>query len=153
MSLSMAKVVRFHEVGDASVLKIEELPVAEPGEHELRFKVEAIGLNRADVMFRNGAYLEAPEFPSRLGYEAAGIVDAVGPSVTDFKVGDRVSTIPAFSMGQYGVYADRVVVPVHALAKCPEPFTAQQSASIWMQYITAYGALLDVGQLKQGQPL
>jgi len=151
MSVPKAKVVRFHEIGDASVLKIEDLPVAEPGEHELRIKVAAIGLNRAEIMFRNGAYLETPELPSRLGYEAAGIVDAIGNNVTNFKVGDRVSTIPAFSMGQYGVYAEYAVVPVLAVAKCPESLTMQQSASIWMQYLTAYGALVDIGQLKQGQ--
>lgn len=151
MNSSTAKVVRFHQTGDASVLKIEDLPVTEPGEHELRIKVEAIGINRAEVMFRNGAYLETPELPSRLGYEAAGIVDAVGKNVSEFKVGDRVSTIPAFSMGQYGVYGERVVVPVNAVAKCPESLTTQQSTAIWMQYITAYGALVDIGQLKQGQ--
>lgn len=151
MNSSTTKVVRFHKTGDASVLKIEELPVPEPDEYELRIKVEAIGLNRAEVMFRNGAYLETPLLPSRLGYEAAGIVDAVGQHVTDFKVGDRVSTIPAFSMGQYGVYAERIVVPINAVAKCPESFTSQQSASIWMQYITAYGALIDIAQLKPKQ--
>ena len=151
MKSSTAKVVRFHETGDASVLKIEDLPVAEPGEHELRIKVEAIGLNRAEIMFRNGAYLETPQLPSRLGYEAAGIVDAVGKQVTDFKVGDRVSTIPAFSMGQYGVYAEYAVVPVHAVAKCPESLTMQQCTAIWMPYLTAYGGLIDIGQLKQGQ--
>jgi len=151
MNASTAKVVRFHETGDASVLKIEELPVAEPGEHELRIKVEAIGLNRAEIMFRNGAYLETPQLPSRLGYEAAGVVDAIGKHVTDFKVGDRVSTIPSFSMGQYGVYAEYAVVPVHAVAKLPESLTMQQGTSIWMQYLTAYGALVDIGQLKPGQ--
>ncbi len=150
MSTFITKVVRFHKTGDASVLKIEELPVAEPGEYELRFKVEAIGLNRAEVMFRSGAYLETPQFPSRLGYEAAGVVDAVGESVTHFKVGDRVSSIPAFSMGRYGVYAEHAVLPANAVAKCPESFNAQQSASIWMQYITAYGALIEIGQLKKG---
>ncbi|VAW53649.1 Quinone oxidoreductase [hydrothermal vent metagenome] len=151
MSSFITRVVRFHKAGEASVLKIEALPVAEPSEHELRFKVEAIGLNRAEVMFRKGAYLEMPQFPSRLGYEAAGVVDAVGKSVTHFKVGDRVSSIPAFSMGQYGVYAEHVVLPAKAVAKCPESFSAQQSASIWMPYITAYGALIEIGQLKKGQ--
>lgn len=151
MNSSTTKVVRFHQTGDASVLKIEDLPVTEPDEYELRIKVEAIGLNRAEVMFRKGAYLETPQLPSRLGYEAAGIVDAVGKHVTEFNVGDRVSTIPAFSMGQYGVYAERVVVPINAVAKCPESLTTQQSAAIWMQYITAYGALINIGQLKQGQ--
>jgi len=151
MDSSTAKVVRFHKTGSASVLKIEDLPVTKPGKHEIRIKVEAIGLNRAEVMFRSGAYLETPQFPSRLGYEAAGIIDAVGEHVCDFKVGDRVSTIPAFSMGQYGVYAERVVVPMNAVVKYPESFTAQQGASIWMQYLTAYGALINIGQLKPEQ--
>lgn len=151
MGSTTAKVVRFHETGDASVLKIEHLPIAEPGEHELRIKVAAIGLNRADVMFRNGAYLETPQTPSRLGYEATGVVDSVGRLVTDFKAGDRVSTIPSFSMGRYGVYAEYAVIPVHAAVKCTESLTVQQNAAIWMAYITAYGALIDIGQLKQGQ--
>ena len=75
----MPKIVRFHETGPAEVLKLENLPLTEPGEGEVRLKVEAIGLNRADVMFRQGQYLQSPELPSRLGYEAAGIVDVVGP--------------------------------------------------------------------------
>ena len=100
----MPKIVRFHETGGAEVLKVEDLPLAEPGKGEVRLKVEAIGLNRAEIMFRKGKYLEAPQLPSRLGYEAAGIVDAVGPGISGIHIGDRVSTIPSFSMGQYGVY-------------------------------------------------
>ena len=73
------------------MLKVEDLPLTEPGEGEVRLKVEAIGLNRAEVMFREGQYLEEPEFPSRLGYEAAGVVDAVGPGTKGIQVGDRVS--------------------------------------------------------------
>ena len=57
----MPKIVRFHELGQADVLKLEELPLAEPEEGELRIKVEAIGLNRAEVIFRKGQYLESPE--------------------------------------------------------------------------------------------
>ena len=71
----MPKIVRFYETGGAEVLKIEELPLVEPGEGEVRLSVEAIGLNRAEVMFRQGQYLENPEMPSRLGYEARCIVD------------------------------------------------------------------------------
>lgn len=151
MSASQVKVVRFHKTGDASVLKIELEPVQTPGEGEVRIKAEAIGLNRAEVMFRYGAYLETPQLPSKLGYEAAGVIAAVGKNVTAFKVGDRVSTIPGFSMSQYGVYGESPVVPVYAVAKYPENFSAQQGTSIWMQYITAYGALVDVGQLAKGQ--
>jgi len=146
-----SRAVLFHETGDAKVLKIESVVMPTPTKDELRIKVEAIGLNRAEVMFRNGAYLEAPQFPSRLGYEAAGIVDAVGGNVSEFKVGDKVSTVPAFSMGQFGVYGEHVVVPVAAVARTPDGFSPQQAAAIWMQYLTAYGALIHYGQLQKGQ--
>ena len=85
----MPKIIRFHETGTAEVLMVENLPVTEPGEGEIRLKVKAIGLNRAEVMFRQGQYLETPEFPSRIGYEAAGIVDAVGIGVSNVQIGDR----------------------------------------------------------------
>ena len=78
----MPEIIRFHATGSADVLKIEDLPLTEPGEGEVRLNVEAFSLNRADIMFRQGQYLDEPELPSRLGYEAAGIVDAVGPGTT-----------------------------------------------------------------------
>ncbi len=145
----MPKHVLFYETGGADVLKVEELPLKEPGQGEVRLKVEAIGLNRAEIMFRNGQYLQVPEFPSRLGYEAAGVIDAIGPDVTGFKVGDRVSTIPAFSMGQYGVYGESAIVPVHAVASYPDSLTATEGTSIWMQYLTAFGALVEYGRVKE----
>lgn len=144
----MAKIVRFHATGSADVLKLEDLPTPEPGEGEVRLKVEAIGLNRAEIMFRSGQYLETPNFPSLLGYEAAGVIDAVGSGVSEFQVGDRVSTIPAFSLRQYGVYGESAVVPVHAVAAYPENLSVREGAAIWMQYLTAYGALIEHGQLK-----
>ncbi len=145
----MPKIVRFYETGGAEVLKIEELPLVEPGEGEVRLKVEAIGLNRAEVMFRQGQYLETPELPSRLGYEAAGIVDAVGPGAGGIKIGDRVSTIPSFSMQTYGVYGESAVVPAYAVANYPERLSAVEGAAIWMQYLTAFGALIEFGHLQK----
>jgi len=146
----MARIVRFHETGGPEVLRIDELPLPEPGEGEVRLKVEAIGLNRAEVMFRRGQYLEEPELPSRIGYEAAGVIDAVGPGVTGLRVGDRVSTIPAFSVGKYGVYGESAVVPAYAAAHYPESLSPVEGAAIWMQYITAYGALVEYGKLQAG---
>lgn len=146
----MPKIVRFHETGGAEVLKLEDLPLTQPGEGEVRLRVEAIGLNRAEVMFRQGQYLEAPELPSRLGYEAAGIVDAVGPGTRDVQIGDRVSTIPAFSMGEHGVYGESAIVPGFAVAPYPDNLSPSEGAAIWMQFLTAYGALIDIGQLKAG---
>ena len=86
----MARIVRFHEYGDASVLKIENLDVPPPGADEVQIDVNSIGFNRAEVMFRTHAYLQEAQFPSRLGYEAAGIVKTVVTSVTTFKKGDVV---------------------------------------------------------------
>jgi len=145
----MPKIVRFYETGGPKVLKIEELPLVEPGEGEVRLAVEAIGLNRAEVMFRQGQYLENPELPSRLGYEAAGIVDAVGPGVSGIQIGDRVSTIPSFSMGTYGVYGESAVVPAYAVAHYPGNLSPVEGAAIWMQYLTAFGALIEFGQLQK----
>lgn len=145
----MPKIVRFHETGDADVLKIEDLPLVDPGPGEVRLKVEAIGLNRAEILFRQGRYLESPVLPSRIGYEAAGVVDAVGPDVGGIQVGDRVSTIPSFSVGRYGVYGESAIVPAFAAARYPGSLSAVEGAAIWMQYMTAYGALMEFGHLKE----
>jgi NADPH:quinone reductase-like Zn-dependent oxidoreductase len=145
----MPKIVRFHETGDADVLKIEDLPLVDPGPGEVRLKVEALGLNRAEILFRQGQYLEAPVLPSRIGYEAAGVVDAIGPDVGGIQVGDRVSTIPSFSVGQYGVYGESAIVPAFAAARYPDNLSAVEGAAIWMQYMTAYGALMEFGRLKE----
>jgi len=146
----MPKIVRFHEVGDASVLKLEELPKPQAGEGEVLLKVEAIGLNRAEVMFRSGRYIDTPSFPSLLGYEAAGVIESVGPGVTELKPGDRVSSIPAFSMAKYGTYGEYAVLPASALTPYPQNLSPVEGASIWMQYITAYG-VIEYGGLKKGQ--
>ncbi len=145
----MPKIVRFHETGAAEVLKLEDLPLTEPGDGEVRLKVEAIGLNRAEIMFRQGQYLESPVLPSRLGYEAAGIVEAVGKGVSGVQRGDRVSTIPSFSIGKYGVYGENAIVPGHAVARYPDGLSPVEGAAIWMQYLTAFGALIEFGHLKK----
>src|SRR6516225_2097877 len=132
----MARVVRFHKTGGPEVLKIEQLDVPPPGKGEVQISVKALGLNRAESMFRRGEYIEQPDFPARIGYEAAGTVAAVGPDGDGFKVGDAVSTIPAFSMNQYGVCGDLVNAPVHAVARHPATLSWEQAASIWMQYLT-----------------
>lgn len=142
-----SRIVRMYQQGGPEVLMVEYAPVDEPGEGEIRIKVEAIGLNRAEILFREGRYLETPPRPSRIGYEAAGIVDAVGSGVTGLKVGDRVSTIPSFSMGRYGVYGEHAIVPAYAAATYPERLSATEGASIWMAYITAYGALIDLANV------
>ena len=111
MANKTAKVVRFHSVGGPEVLKIQEEAIPEPGKGEALLNVKAIGLNRAEVMFRNGQYLESPTLPSKVGYEAAGVVTAVGPDVDKSWIGKKASTVPAFLMTHYGVYGEVALVP------------------------------------------
>ncbi len=150
MDNKTAKIVRFHALGGPEVLKIEELPIPEPGKGEVRLSVKAIGLNRAEVMFRSGQYLETPALPSKLGYEAAGVVAAVGPDVDKSWLGKKGSTVPGFLMTQYGVYGEVAIVPASALAVYPENLTPEEGTSIWMQYLTAYGALITHAQITKG---
>ena len=146
----MARVVRFHEVGGPEVLKIEQLDVPPPGKGEVQINIKALGLNRAESMFRSGQYLEDPKLPARLGYEAAGTVAAIGEGVQGFKVGDAVSTIPAFSLNAYGLYGDLANAPAHAVVHHPASLSWVEAAAVWMQYLTAYGALIDIAGLKAG---
>jgi NADPH:quinone reductase-like Zn-dependent oxidoreductase len=150
MADSTAKIVRFHSIGGPEVLRISEEPIPEPGRGEVRLRIKAIGLNRAEVMFRSGQYLEAPVLPSKLGYEAAGVVEAVGSEVDKSWLGKKASTVPSFLMTQYGVYGEVAIVPASALAVCPEKLTPEQGTSIWMQYLTAYGALITHAQITKG---
>jgi NADPH:quinone reductase-like Zn-dependent oxidoreductase len=146
----MTRTVRFHQIGGPEVLQIETLDVGEPGPGEIRIRVETIGLNRAEGSFRAGRYLETPVLPARIGYEAAGIVEALGNGVQGFVAGDAICVIPAFSLNQYGVYAERAIVPASAVVKRPQGLSAIEAAAIWMPYLTAYGALIDIGRLGKG---
>lgn len=146
----MSRVVRFHRLGGPEVLQIEDLPGRALKEGELRVRVEAIGLNRAEQMFRSGAYLEAPNLPATNGYEASAVVLDLGPGVSRFSVGEPVSVIPAFSLNAYGVYAEVAVVPGYAVVKRPKGLNASEAAAVWMAYITAYGALIDIAKVGKG---
>ncbi len=147
----MARTVRFHELGGPEVLRLEDVEIGEPGPDEVALRVEAIGLNRAEVLFRSGTYIEqVKQFPARLGTEAAGVIEAVGSRVTGLKVGQAVSVVPAFSMNDYGVYGERALVPAAAVVRRPDGLDAVAGAAVWMPYLTAYGALVEVGGMRAG---
>ncbi|KOU76980.1 NADPH:quinone reductase [Streptomyces sp. MMG1533] len=146
-----ARTVLFHEIGGPGVLKIEDLTVPEPGPRQVALRVEALGLNRAEALFRAGTYYYQPALPaSRLGYEASGIVEAVGEGVTELAVGDPVMTGPGIEMSAQGVYAERVVLPETAVVRRPASVDAVTGAAAWLTYTTAYGALLETAGLKPG---
>ena len=146
-----ARIVRFKALGGPEVLEIEDLPLPTPGAGEVRLNVEAIGLNRAEVMFRTGHYLEQPEFPSRIGVEAAGVIDAIGPDVTNVRVGDKVCIASGQSIGRYGTYGESAIALAASVVKYPSNVTPAEAASAWGQYLTAYFAFVDLAALKPGQ--
>ena len=146
----MSRVVRFHRVGGPEVLQIEDIPDQALKEGELRVRIEAIGLNRAEQMFRAGVYLQKPVFPSLNGYEASAIVMELGPGVSGFSVGEPISVFPNFSLNDYGVYGEVAVVPAYAVVTRPKDLTAVDAAAVWMAYLTAYGALIDIAKIGKG---
>jgi NADPH2:quinone reductase len=129
------------------------MELGDPGPGEVRIKVRALGLNRAESMFHRGVYLEGAVLPAKLGYKAAGEVEAAGEGVTGLVLGDIVSTIPAFSMNQYGVCGEVVIVPATAAVKHPASLSLAEAASIWMQYLTAYGVVVEYGHLAVGETI
>ena len=146
----MPKIVRFHQIGGPENLGFEEVESRQPGRDEVRLRVLASGLNRAESMYYHGIYLEQTQLPSRLGYEVAGVVEAVGEGVDPSWVGKKVATVPGFSQYRYGTLGEEAVVPVGVLGEYPKNLTVVQAAAIWMQYLTAYGALVQVGGVKAG---
>ena len=146
----MPKAIRFNQLGGPEVLRIEDLPERQPGPGEVQLKVEAVGLNRAESMYYHGLYMEKVNLPSGLGYEAVGKVIAVGLEVDPTLIGKRFGTIPGYSMNQYPVLAEEAVVRADVLAAIPSSFSAVEGAAVWMQYCTAYGALVAFGKVSDG---
>jgi NADPH:quinone reductase-like Zn-dependent oxidoreductase len=147
----MSKAVLFHEIGGPEVLRVEEVPTRPPGEAQVRLRVEAFGLNRAEAMLRSGTYYYRADLPAaRLGYEASGIVDAVGPGVRGFAPGDAVSTLSAFRMEEHGVYGEYATVPAAALVRRAATVDPVTGAAVWLSHTTAYGALVERGGLRPG---
>jgi hypothetical protein len=95
----------------------------------VQIEVKSIGLNRAEVMFRTHSYLQEAQFPTRLGYEAAGIVKTVGRSVTGFKKDDLVSLIPPTDIARWGTYGELANVPARNLVKHPENISFEVAAA------------------------
>ncbi len=149
----MARVIRFHEHGGPEVLRIENVDVQPPGRGEVQIRVKALGLNRAEANLRKGAYIEAATLPSSLGLEAAGVVERLGEGVDGFVVGDAVSIIPPISMVRWPTYSEVATFPADIVVKHPASLGFASAAAVWMQYLTAYGALIEVAKLTKSDHL
>ena len=142
----MPNAIRIHEVGGPEVLKWEEIEVGDPGAGEVRIRQEAAGLNFIDVYHRTGLYpLPLPFIP---GVEGAGIVDAVGPDVTELSVGDRV----AYG-GPAGGYAETRLIRADRLVKLPETISSEHAAAAMLQGMTAEMLLRRVHPVKAGETI
>lgn len=143
--------VRIHEFGDAEVLRIEDVVIGDPPAGEVRLRIHAIGLNRTEVTLRSGRSPVNPALPSSIGFEAAGVVEALGPDVSGFAVGDRVALVPAYGASQYALYGEVSLAPARSLVAIPENVSFSEAAATWVAYGTAWSGLSAIGKLAAGQ--
>lgn len=147
----MVRIIRFHRFGGPEVLQVEDIELAPPAADEVRIRVKAIGINRADLLMRQGTYIENPSLPSGLGLEAAGTVEEVGAEVSTVMPGDVVSVIPPTSMERWPAYAEVATFPARHVVKHPSEIDIETAAASWMQYLTAFGALVEVAEIAAGE--
>lgn len=147
----MSRVVTFDEFGGPEVLRVVEAPVREPGAGEVGIAVEAIGVNRLDALVRAGSAPRPVALPgARLGIEATGRVEAVGPDVADFTVGDAVVVTALPDMDANGSYAEHLVLPADRVVARPAGLDAVAAAALWVTYSTAYGGLVEKAGMRPG---
>jgi NADPH:quinone reductase-like Zn-dependent oxidoreductase len=142
--------VRIHQFGGPDVLHIEDTLVGEPGLGEVRLDIRAIGLNRTEVTLRSGRSPIKPSLPTSIGWEAAGVIDEVGPDVENWRSGDRVALVPAYGAAQYALYSEVAIAPARSLVAIPDDQTFEQAAATWAAFGTAWAGLISVGNLKNG---
>ena len=143
----MTNAIRIHEHGGPDVMKWEAIEVGNPGEKEMRVRHTAVGLNYIDTYHRTGLY-KIP-LPSVIGREGAGVVEAIGAAVTEFKVGDRV----AYASAPIGSYAEGRLIAADRVVKIPNNVTDQQAASIMLKGMTAQYLIRRTYAVKPGDTI
>ena len=147
--------VLMRSFGPPDVLELVEASIPRPKPHEVLVRTTSIGMNRADVDCRQGIYPIKPHLPCGIGKEASGIVIQADEKST-FKAGDRVGTLPCskfVDVADYGRTADYFVADADWLTKTPDSVPDRDAGAIWINYLTAYGALKDVGKLEDGETI
>jgi NADPH2:quinone reductase len=139
----MAKAVRYHKQGGPEVMQYEDVAVGEPAQGQVRIKHTAIGVNFVDTYQRSGLY--PMQLPQVAGNEGAGVVEAVGPGVTDLKKGDRVAYT-----GLPGSYCDARLVPADRMVKLPPGVSDEQAASMMLKGLTVHYLIFSTYAVKKG---
>jgi NADPH2:quinone reductase len=133
--------------GGPEVLEAREVPTPNPSRGEVRVRIHAAGVNRADLLQRAGAYPAPPDAPADIpGLEFSGTIDAIGEAVDAWAIGDRV-----FGLAGGGAYAEFLVAPSRALAKMPDRLSFQEGAAVPEAFITAYDAMVTQAGLAAGE--
>jgi NADPH2:quinone reductase len=140
----MERAARIHKYGPPEVLTIESIETPTPGPGQALIRHTAIGLNFVEVYFRRGTF-QAPGLPAVLGNEGAGVVEAVGPGVTDVSISDRV----VYADGPLGAYATARVYPADRLVRIPDGVSDAQAAASFLRGVTARMLLKDVVPLQR----
>ena len=146
-----ARSVRIHEFGGPDVLRIEDVAIGEPSAGEVLLRIHAIGINRTEVTLRSGRNPTPPPLPTPIGFEAAGVIEAIGPGVAGFFPGARVALVPAYSASRYALYGEAAIVPARSLVPIDDAMSFVQAAAVWAAFGTAWGGLLAVGALRPDQ--
>jgi NADPH2:quinone reductase len=143
----MAQAIRLYETGGPDVLRLEQVEVGDPGPGQARVRHAYVGVNFIDTYFRTGRY--PMPLPNGLGSDAVGVVEAVGPGVTDIRVGDRVG----YLLGPQGAYADVRVMPADVLIPLPDGVSNVTASVLMMKGMTAQYLFRQVYPLKGGETI
>ncbi len=143
----MSRAFRFYKTGGPEVLQLEQVEVGDPGPGQARVRHTGIAVNFIDIYFRTGRYPAA--LPSGLGSDAVGVIEALGPGVSDLQVGDRVG----YLIGPQGAYSDVRVMPADVLIKLPDGIADSTAATLMMKGMTAQYLFRQVYPLKSGDTI
>ncbi len=143
------KAIRVKQFGEPEVLQLDTVPDPKPGKGQVVVRVHAAGVNPVETYVRSGKYAALPELPCTPGTDAAGVIEAVGPGVDGFRVGDRVYTAGTVS----GSYAELALVDTANVHRLPERTSFAQGAALGVPYATAYRALFQRAHARAGETL
>lgn len=143
----MNKAIRIAQHGGPEVMQLVDFPIGKPAGGEVCIQQKACGLNFIDVYYRTGLYKQI--LPAGIGNEGAGVVESIGPDVTQFKVGDRV----AYAGGPVGAYAERRIMPVGVLVKLPDSVNFETAAAVMLQGLTVQYLFHRTYKIKPGETI
>src|SRR6188768_1086391 len=143
----MAHAIRFYQTGGTEVLKLEAVEVGAPGPGEARVRHSFVAVNFIDIYFRTGRY--PLPLPNGLGSDAVGVVEAVGPGVTEVRVGDRVG----YLLGPQGAYSDARLMPANVLIRLPDGISDRTASTLMMKGMTVQYLFRQVYPLNGGETI